>query len=304
MEPSKLLVTERLAGQRIEKALRSLLGERHPAHAAKLLRQRRIRVGERVLARGDVVAAGDQITIAASEAKEAPPPMPNRRLRLRILFEDPDVVVIDKPAGLVMHPGAGHGTDTLLNAVVGRYRDAQVALGRERGFGLVQRLDREASGPVVVARTATAYADLIRQFRERAVHKRYVALVTGEPTRTSGVVRTDVYGKSAESSWRTRERFGAYSLLEVEPSTGRMHQIRVHLSAIRCPLAGDRRYAPPARARQERAELGLDRLFLHAEHLGFAHPATGVPLAFDVPLPAELTRVLAALRTHPSQALP
>src|SRR5262245_61065805 len=124
MEPRKLLVTDRLAGQRIEKALRSLLGERHPAHAAKLLRQRRVRVGERVLARGEVVAAGDEITIAPA-VSELPPPMPNRRLRLRILFEDPELVVIDKQAGLVMHPGAGHGTDTLLNAVIGRYGDSQ-----------------------------------------------------------------------------------------------------------------------------------------------------------------------------------
>jgi 23S rRNA pseudouridine1911/1915/1917 synthase len=303
METRKLHVTGRLAGQRIEKVLRALLRERHPAHAAKLLRQRRVRVGERVLDRGDVVQDGDEIMIAAASAAQ-PPPMPNRRLRLGILLEDADLVVIDKPAGLVMHPGAGHGTDTLQNAVIGRYGDAQIALGRERGFGLVQRLDREASGPVVVARTAEAYTDLVRQFRERSVHKRYVALVSGAPTRTSGIVRSEVHGKSAESRWRTRERLGAYTLLEVEPTTGRMHQIRVHLAEIRCPLAGDRRYSPPAVARQARAALALDRLFLHAEHLAFTHPRTGEKLTFEVALPPALARVLEALRKRPPPALP
>jgi 23S rRNA pseudouridine1911/1915/1917 synthase len=245
---------------------------------------------------GDVVEADIEIP-AASPA--GPEPIP-----LRILYEDSDLAVIDKPSGLVVHPGAGNRTGTLVNALLHRFPEVE-GLGEEDRWGIVHRLDGDTSGVIVVARSPLAMEELKRQFKEREVKKVYWALVRSPMHKKEGTLDWPIgrhvtdghmysiktrHPRVAITDYRVIGSFGGLDLLEVHPHTGRTHQIRVHLSTAGHPVAGDRRYGG------QKGKPRMPRLFLHARLLGFRHPATGAWLEFRAPLARELALALKALR--------
>jgi 23S rRNA pseudouridine1911/1915/1917 synthase len=221
---------------------------------------------------------------------------------LTIVYEDADVAIIDKPAGLTVHPGAGREGDTLVHALLG-YDPAIAVAGDVARPGIVHRLDRDTSGLIAVARTPAAHAALARQWRERTVVKRYKALVVGRPRADEGVIALPIgrdprrrqrmavvaTGRPARTSYRVIASYRGYALLDVEIETGRTHQIRVHLAALGHPVAGDRLYgAPPGPP-------PLMRQFLHAYLLGLHLPSSGEYREFTSPLPDDLAAVLTSL---------
>jgi 23S rRNA pseudouridine1911/1915/1917 synthase len=227
---------------------------------------------------------------------------------LTVIYEDDSIAVIDKPSGMVVHPGAGARTGTLVHALLHRYPEIR-GIGEEDRPGIVHRLDKETSGVIVVARTGAAHLELKRQFKAREVKKVYLALIVGRPARDEGSfdwpigrhhrhgermsIKTDK-PRTAITEYRVVRTIGEYSLLEVRPLTGRTHQIRVHLAAAGHPVAGDGRYGS-----RTKGGTRFSRLFLHAHQLMFNHPETGRRMSFISPLPIGLQAILEALETPP-----
>ena len=238
-------------------------------------------------------------------ALDIPPPAPTRaqpeELPLEVLYEDADLLVLNKAAGMVVHPAAGHAGGTLVNALLHRVKDLNV--GGERRPGIVHRLDKDTTGCLVVAKNGPALEALQAAFKRREVEKVYLALVHGKPPDHGKIetlyARHPVHrkkftgrvkvGKQAVTEYWTRERFPGAALMEVRLHTGRTHQIRVHLSEAGFPLWGEALYARPR-------EPTLGRHALHAWRLSFAHPRKGKVMQFEAPLPGDLRRALDALR--------
>ncbi|MDA0263667.1 MAG: RluA family pseudouridine synthase [Chloroflexi bacterium] len=245
------------------------------------------------------VRSGDQVTLSV------PPPRPAgvvaQDIPVNVVYQDQYLVVIDKPAGLAVHPGPGHPDSTLVNALLAMCPDIK-GIGGEIRPGIVHRLDKDTSGLMMVAKTHEAHTDLSAQIKARRVTKGYLGLVEGKPTPSNGKVdapigrhprrRTRmavvVGGKEARTSYTVRESFREHSLLELYLETGRTHQIRVHMAHIGHPLVGDTTYG--------KASPLVDRHFLHAFHLGFNHPLSGEPLEFRSSLPPDLLPAIDALR--------
>jgi 23S rRNA pseudouridine1911/1915/1917 synthase len=232
---------------------------------------------------------------------------------LDIVYEDDSLVVLNKPAGLVVHPAAGVSSGTLANALAFHFRQLSVHAGATRP-GIVHRLDRDTSGLMVVAKTASAHEHLSDQFRAREVFKSYVALVHGRVSAESGRIEEPLArdprtrtrmavvrgGRPALSLYRVSRAYERFTLLDVQIKTGRTHQIRVHLAHIKHPVVGDKIYnggrdTTVADVRVRAAIRAMGRQFLHAAQLGFRHPQTGETLRFDAPLPTELSQMLDAL---------
>ncbi len=257
---------------------------------------------------------GDEI-----EVELGPPPSENfkpENIPIEIVYEDDDCIVIDKPAGMVVHPAAGIESGTLANALAYHFDRLSERAGAIRP-GIVHRLDRDTSGLLLAAKTEEAHEHLAGQFRARAVLKSYIALVHGEVEKESGQIDQPIArdprdrtrmavvptGRPAVSSFKVTKRFQRFTLLDVEPRTGRTHQIRVHLAWLKTPVVGDGVYgggrdktvADP-KLRSQIARLG--RQFLHAERLGFRHPRTGEQLRFASPLPPELLGLLESLQNR------
>ena len=220
---------------------------------------------------------------------------------LEVLYEDPDVIAIDKPAGMVVHTGAGRHSGTLVNALLHRFGNLSAVAGDLRP-GIVHRLDRFTSGVILVARTDAAHRNLAAQFAARQVEKTYIALVHGSVKNDRGRITTPIardpstrvrmtarlaHGRPAVTAFLVLERFQGFTLLEVKIGTGRTHQIRVHLASIGHPVAGDKLYGAPA------SELG--RYFLHARQIAFTSPSTGERITVATPLPPELETYLGGL---------
>jgi len=224
----------------------------------------------------------------------------NPTVRFTIVHEDPDLLVVEKPAGLVTQPGKGHIKDTLLNGLFARYGKLLHNLGERRDFGLLHRLDRATSGLLLIALRPSAYDQLRRDFEDRHIDKAYLALVAGTPQPTQGVVQArlkeitaDVkkviisrQGQEAISAYNVVRSTGAASLVRVLIKTGRLHQIRAHMMFLGTPVLGDDMYCVPGSGKSLPPP---PRLGLHAAHLGFKHPTSGKWVKFDSPLPPDLT---------------
>ncbi len=258
-------------------------------------------------ARASVLLKGSE-TISVEPAELEPLKAKPENIALPILYEDDDVIVVNKPAGMVVHAGAGHNTGTLVNALLHHFTTLSSVNGELRP-GIVHRLDKETSGVLVVARHDAAHQSLAQQFHDRQVEKVYLALVHGrmeqitgritapiarDPVRRTRMTAKTGHGRTALTEYRILEQFELFSYLEVKIGTGRTHQIRVHLSSLKHPVFGDRLYGAPT---EIPGVPTLDRFFLHAHSLRFQSPSTGESLRVESPLPPELLELLATLRT-------
>lgn len=290
--------------------------DRFAADLSGLSRSRvqRLIADGRITADGVAVRANSVVGPGAVLVIDVPPPEPAgvepEAIPLVVLHEDADVLVVDKPAGLVVHPSPGHRTGTLVNALLARGTEYGGIAGVERP-GIVHRLDRDTSGVLLVAKNDAAQASLQAQLKARRVKKTYLALVQGSVEAGAGRIEAPIGrdprnrmrmavvpgGRPSVTGYRVRERFAGWTLLEVDLVTGRTHQIRVHLAALGHPLAGDEVYGGGT---ARRGPPGLERLFLHAWRALFAAPATGDLVRVEAPVPAELEDVLAGLRAAAS----
>jgi 23S rRNA pseudouridine1911/1915/1917 synthase len=307
-------------GIRLDRFLVSMLPELSRSQIQRLIKDGHVRVAGREAKANQAVKTGQDITVDIP-ALVNPAPQPEA-LPLPILYQDHDVIVVDKPAGMVVHPAAGHASGTLVNALLHHVDDLS-GIGGEKRPGIVHRLDRGTSGLMVVAKHDAAHEELSRQFAEREVEKEYLTLVWGEVMagrRIDAPIGRDPSNRKKMSSEsarvrRTRaavtrivraEHFGRMlTLAQVAIHTGRTHQIRVHLSAIGHPIVGDSLYGGVHRrvAGDLRAVTHLDRPFLHAAHLVFKHPDDNRRMEFTSDLPEDLQKVLDELREKFDPAL-
>src|SRR5438067_4108558 len=241
---------------------------------------------------------------------EIPPSVSDRaepeEIPLDVIFEDEDLLVVNKPPGMTVHPSPGHRTATLVNAILAHCHDLSGIGGVSRP-GIVHRLDRDTSGIIVVAKNDAAHNALARQLKDRSVEKTYLALVEGTPRPLEGSIEAPIArdprnrqrmaviegGREATTAYRVIERFRGMSLLEARPKTGRTHQIRVHLAAIGHPIVGDRVYGRPSPL--------VDRQFLHAIRIAFTHPRSGERMEFEAALADDLARAVERLRGGENQ---
>ncbi len=298
-------VPEGLDGERLDAALARLFGLSR-ARAAELISDGSVLVNGRRAAKSDRVPAGEWLDVTLPPPPITAPPRPEPVPGLVIVYEDDDIVVVDKPPGVAAHPTPGWNGPTVLQGLLAGGHTIATSGAAERQ-GIVHRLDAATSGLMVVAKSERAYSALKRAFREREVDKIYHALVQGHPDPLRGTVDAPIArhpsgdgrfavvtgGRPSVTHYDTLEAFRAASLVEVVLETGRTHQIRVHMAAIRHPCVGDRLYgADPVLA----ARLGLTRQWLHAVRLGFAHPADGHRVEFTSEYAPDLSRALDLLR--------
>ncbi len=302
-ETASLVYQEEVEG-RLDKYLVSQMPEFTRSRLQSLIKNGQVKVNGRGYQVGHELIAGDQIELTF------PPVQPSdlipEQIPLTVLFENDDLVVIDKPAGMVVHPAAGHHQGTLVNAVLGHDPDLE-GIGGEQRPGLVHRLDKDTSGLILVAKNDHALHWLQDQFRLRQVRKEYVALSDGVPPTPTGRIEaaigrnptqrkqmaivTKARGRQAATEYRVLEQFPEHTLIAAHPETGRTHQIRLHLAFIGCPIVADTVYG------RRNPSLPLKRHFLHAARLTILLPGESEPRTFESPLPQELQVVLDSLRS-------
>lgn len=313
--PEHFVIDEERADRRLDQAIAELTGASR-SQVGRWIKDGHVRVeGERCERVSRPVRVGDAVTLERPLPEAwnvGPEPIP-----LTIVYEDEHLVVIDKPAGLVVHPAPGHRSGTLVNALL-HHCDDLAGVGDALRPGIVHRLDQGTTGILVVAKNDAAHRGLAAQFEDHSIERLYRAIARGTPKANEGRVDRPIgrhpgdrkrmsvrarSGRRAVTRWRVVERFAAshHALLELRPETGRTHQIRVHLASIGLPLAGDRVYGR-ARANSVAGLPALERPALHAARLGFVHPASGERLRFESPLPDDLEQLLAALREREARA--
>ena len=300
-------VPDGLDGERLDSALARLFGLSR-ARAAELISDGSVLVGGRPAAKSDRVPAGEWLDVTLPPPPTAQPPPPEPVPGLVVVYEDADIIVVDKPPGVAAHPTPGWTGPTVLQGLLAAGHSLATSGAAERQ-GIVHRLDATTSGLMVLAKSERAYSALKRAFRDREVDKVYHALVQGHPDPLRGTVDAPIGrhpsgdgrfavvagGRPSVTHYDTLEAFRAASLAEIVLETGRTHQIRVHMAAIRHPCVGDRLYgADPVLA----AHLGLTRQWLHAVRLGFAHPGDGRRVEFASEYPADLAHALDVLRAE------
>ncbi len=288
------------AGQRVDRVAAARLPDVSRSRVQRLIEEGWITLNGRMVRASAAVRAGDRLDVTI------PPPEPTelvpQELPLAVVYEDGDIVVVDKPAGLVVHPAPGHAQDTLVNALLARYPD--LAVGDSIRPGIVHRLDRYTSGLIVIARHDAAHQSLAAQMAERTMLKAYLVLVDGHMPQREGRIEAPIgrhprqrqqmavvsKGRPARTRYQVLEELGPYTLVEAQLETGRTHQIRVHFAHAGHPVLGDPQYGRLAGA------LGLTRQFLHAYRLGLRLPSSGEYREFASPLPDDLAEVLEKLR--------
>lgn len=309
------VVPDAVSGRRFDAVLAELFPEFSRSRLAEWIKSGDAVLDGRQVRPRDPVRGGETVTLTAVlEIQTRSEP---EDIALDVLYEDEDVFVLNKPAGLVVHPGAGNPAGTLVNALL--HRDPSLAtLPRA---GIVHRLDKDTSGVMVVARTLPAHTALVAQLSAREVHRQYLAVVVGSLVsggtvnasidrhprdRLRQVVRED--GREAVTHYRLRERFRAHTLLECRLETGRTHQIRVHMAHIKHPIIGDPLYGGPlklpkgATAGLVESLRGFKRQALHAETLEFIHPLSGEPVRCSTPMPTDMQALVATLREDSREA--
>ena len=305
-----LVVPPDAAGRRLDRVVAAARGVGTRSQAKQLIDAGCVRVDGMVRKASHAVRPGERVEIAARAPE--PSAIEPEALPLVVLHEDADLLAIDKAAGMVVHPAPGARRGTVVHALAHRL-GALPAAGEAERPGIVHRLDRDTSGVLLVARTPAALEGLARQFRERSVEKRYLAVVHGRVARASGTIdrpigrhprerkRMSVRSRrprAAVTYFEVLERLPGATVLRLQPRTGRTHQLRVHLAALGHPIVGDRVYGARSRGRGRALTVLAEfpRQALHAEEIRFRHPATGAPLAVRAPLPPDLMSLLAVLR--------
>lgn len=312
----RIILPQASRGERLDRALVTLVPGQSRAALQRLIREGRVLLADGPARSSYKVRGGEGVVV------DLPAPTPStldpEDRPLDILHEDADLLVVNKPPGLTVHPGAGRRSGTLVNALLHHCRDLS-GIGGSLRPGIVHRLDRETSGALVVAKNDAAHRSLSDQFKARTVRKIYEALVWGRPRSPEGILDSAIgrhptartrmalrpSGRAARTVYRLALPLGVVSLLEVRPETGRTHQIRVHLSALGHPVVGDALYggARQRGAREPRALkalLSYRGLALHARSLGFRHPRTGADCVFEAPRPGDLSELIAALQREPA----
>ncbi len=315
-----------LEGERLDRVLASCVGEVSRARIAQWIKRGYVRVKPRGIEKikGAHKGLKPSLKLLSGQVVEwTPPPAPlveltPQNVPFEVIYQDPDLAVVEKPAGVVVHPGAGQPDQTLVNGLLHRFGELS-PVGLPFRPGVIHRLDRDTSGLLMVALTERAHYHLSAQLAARDVSRRYLALAWRPHEEDEGVIES-LYGrhhnhrikftsqchrgKRACTHWRVIERLGPCGLYELKLETGRTHQIRVHLSEAGSPLLADQLYGVKRRIehvpelRSLGHELGLRRHALHAAHLGFTHPVSGEWMSFSAPLPDEITQALSALRVH------
>ena len=299
--PPRWLVGEAEDGQRLDAALAGLCGQSR-SQVRRWIDAERVLVNERRASASHRVAEGDWIT--ADPPDPVPADVLPEAIPLRVLYEDDAIIVVDKPADMVVHPAPGHASGTLVNALL-HHCGALAEVGGVQRPGIVHRLDRGTSGVIVAAKDDAAHQALALQFHDHTIERVYQAIVRGTPStdegrvdkpiarhprdrkRMSVVLEGQRRGREAHTAWRVTRRFPVSSrcLLDVLPETGRTHQIRVHLASVGLPIVGDPVYG---RRGRDRPEPGLNRPALHARVLGLTHPSTGEHMRFEAEMPEDL----------------
>jgi 23S rRNA pseudouridine1911/1915/1917 synthase len=313
--PRHLTVEPEYDGMRLDHFITALMPEQSRSHIQRLIKDGRVTGPAAPLRASTAVRSGQVFEVDVPAPTEATPEPES--LPLLILYQDEHLVVLDKPAGMVVHPGAGHSTGTLVNALLHHVKDLS-GIGGELRPGIVHRLDRGTSGVMVVAKNDRAHQELSRQFAEREVDKEYIALVWGlvqagkridaaigrDPAQRQKMSTRARRARSAVTRVTAARHFKGVSLLKVAIATGRTHQIRVHLSAIGHPIVGDPTYGGLHRRTSAtlRAVQRLERPFLHAARLAFTHPADGRRVEFDSPLPLDLQAIVDDIEDRESKS--
>lgn len=304
-------ISENAVGQRLDRYLASVLANTSRSTVQQLIEEKQVLVNGRASKPGYMLRNGDEVEVLQVSRPLASHLQP-QSLPLDIIYEDADLLVLNKAAGMVVHPAPGHSDDTLVNALLARYPELQnpelqgeKGESREEDFrpGIVHRLDKDTSGLLIVAKNARTQAALAEQMKEHRVTKRYLALVEGvvaldqgsidapigrNPRHRQQMAITALGSKQARTHFRVLRRFKRHTLLLLQLETGRTHQIRVHLKAIGHPVVGDLTYG----SMHAHHEPMLNRQFLHAYQLVFTHPTTGATIELEAPLPSDLQNVL------------
>ena len=298
-QPTRTELTADRAGERLDVFVARRLPELTRSRVQRLIGDGHVAVAGQRAKASLRLEAGQRVSV------EVPPPVEMRAapeaIALDVIYEDADLLAVNKPAGMTVHPAPGHPSSTLVNAILAHCGDLSGVGGVLRP-GIVHRLDRDTSGVILVAKNDAAHQALARQLKERAVDKTYLALVEGTPKPAEGVIDAPIArdprrrqrmavvagGRASVTAYRVIERFTGASLVEARPKTGRTHQIRVHLAAIGHPIVGDRVYG--------KASPLVGRQFLHAWRIAFTHPRTGQRMELEAPLAPELAAVLRRLR--------
>jgi 23S rRNA pseudouridine1911/1915/1917 synthase len=290
--------------QRLDKFLVDCIPEFSRSRLQALIKQGNVTVNGKTARK-----SGQMLEMNANVHVTVPLPEPSKiipeKIPLDIIFENTDLLVVNKPAGMVVHPSAGHTSGTLVHAALAHIPDIE-GVGGEQRPGVVHRLDKNTSGLIVLAKNDHAHHWLSDQFKDRKVRKNYLALVDGAPPTSKGRIETAIgrdqskrvamavttpgKGRAAVSEYQTVESFPLHTLLKIKPITGRTHQIRVHLAFIGCPVVGDTLYG------RRHPTIPLQRHFLHASQLSIVLPDEPIPRKFEAPLPDELNKALSSLR--------
>ncbi len=298
------VVSDEAAGLRLDQFLRRELPGHSRAFLQKLIEQGDVRVNGQPSKPSHAVRAGDEIDI------EIPPPRPLEArpedIPLDVLFEDSDLIVVNKPAGLVVHPAAGNQEHTLVNALLHHCRGGLAGIGGVERPGIVHRLDKGTSGCLVVAKTDFAHQALVAQFKSRGVKKIYRAVCWGKLERPSGRIDTVIgrserdrkkmsarvaRGRQAVTDYRVLKQFADFALVELHIHTGRTHQIRVHMAHIGHPVVGDATYGHKSGIGSPKPKIAVARMMLHAYKLGFTHPRTQEFVEFTAPVPEDMVKL-------------
>jgi 23S rRNA pseudouridine1911/1915/1917 synthase len=299
MEPTRLSVEQ--PGLRLDQFIVQHLPDLSRTEVQRLIKAGDVQVNEQLTKPAYRVEAGDVIDVLVPEAQEAT--IEAEAIPLEIIYEDDDVVAINKPAGMVVHPAYGNTSGTLVNAALSRWPQMKRITGEDRA-GIIHRLDKDTSGVIVLAKTSAALKSVQGQFKARTVSKTYIALVDGIPPTPTGVIDAAIgrdprqrkqmgvvrNGRKAVTHYTIIETFDEHALLKLEPQTGRTHQLRVHLKWLGYPIVADKVYG------RRKVSVICPRMFLHAVTLEIDSPSTGARLHFSAPLPGELEEVMVHLR--------